>query len=451
MKLIDAISKHTCKVGVIGLGHVGLTVAAAFADRGFTVFGCDLIQRLVKSMMSGNLKLCEPELAEMVNRAVKSGGLSATTDSSDIVPSCDVLIICVQTPVSRKRKPDLSFLRSACETVGQSLKRESLVLIMSSVPPAATTEMSRTLEKVSGLRCGKDFWLAYCPERMAPGSSVRDFINNDRVIGGFDTQSARLASRLLQEVVRGKMFLTDSSTAEIVKLAENTFRDVNIAFANELALICEQDGVDVQEVVKLANTHPRVNIHKPSCGVGGPCLPKDPYLLLAGAKQHTKHSIIRCSRRLNSSMESNIISKVLTALRIAKKDVDRSRVSVLGVTYKKGSDSVANSPAKIVIQELLSLGAQVNVYDPLSAESFGGDRCEKMYEAIANTDCLVILTDHSEFASLDLRKVNQLMNKPACLVDGRRIIDASNAASIGIMYFAIGLANKKQLADNCLS
>ena len=334
MKLIDAISKHACKVGMVGLGRVGLTVATIFADSGFAVFGCDVIPRRVKSIMSRNLKLSELELAKIASKAVKCGKLSATTDCLKVAKSCDIMIICVQTPVSKDHQPDLSFLRSACETVGRGLRKDNLVIIMSSVPPGTTKEMSKILEKISGLICGKDFWLAYCPERLAPGSSVRDFMSNGRIVGAFDARSARLASRLFQEVAMGEVVSTDTLTAEIVKLAENTFRDVNIAFANELALICEQDGADVQEVIKLANTHPRVNIHSPSCGVGGPCLPKDPYLLLPG-KQHTEHSLIECSRRLNSSMESHTVSKVLTALRIAQKEVNRSAISVLGVATRK--------------------------------------------------------------------------------------------------------------------
>jgi len=301
---------------------------------------------------------------------------------------------------------------------------------------------SAKLESISGLSCGSDFWLSYCPERLTPSDSVRDFINNDRIIGGFDAQSTRLASHLFRQVIKGEVLLTDSLTAETVKLAENTFRDVNIAFANELALICEQYGVDVQEVIKFANTHPRVNVHRPSCGVGGPCLPKDPYLLLARAKQHTKDSVIKCSRRLNSFMELHTLSKVLTALRITKKDVNPSRISVLGVTYKKGSDDITNTPAMSIIKKLLSLGAQVNVYDPRCAESFGGKRCKGPYEAIADTDCLLILTDHKEFASLNLKKVKEIMNKPACIVDGRRVINPVEAASVGIMYFGIGLGKK---------
>jgi len=445
MKLLEAISKHTCKIGVVGLGHVGLTVAAVFADRGFTVFGCDLIRSQVKSIMSGNLKLFELGLAKMVNNNVKSGKFSATTDCLNVAKTCEIMIICVQTPLSRDQQPDLSFLRSACETVGHGMTKQKLVLIMSSVPPGTTTEMSRILERVSGLSCEKDFWLSYCPERLTPGNSVRDFINSDRIIGGVDAQSTRLTSHLFQEVVKGKVFLTNSLTVEIAKLAENTFRDVNIAFANELALICEQDGVDVQEVVRLANTHPRVNIHRPGCGVGGPCLPKDPYLLLVKAKQHTEHSLIRCSRRLNSFMESHTISMILTALRLAKKDVTGSRISVLGVTYKKGTSDVRGAPSKFIIQELLRLGAHVNVYDPLCTECFGGKNCTGPYEAIANTDCLVILTDHREFASLNLWKVKEIMNKPACLVDGRRVINPAKVKSIGIRYYGIGFGKRNKV------
>lgn len=446
MALGDTISKHTCNVGVIGLGHVGLTVAAVFADKGFAVFGCDVIPQRVKGIMSQNLKLSEFELAEIVDKAVKCGKLSATTNCSGVTKSCEIVILCVQTPVTRNHQPDLSFLRSATNTVGQALKKGSLVLIMSSVPPGTTKKMLTLLETTTGLTCGKDFWLAYVPERLAPGRSVQDFINNRRIIGTSDAQSARLARRLLQEVVNGEIFSTDVWTAEIVKLAENTFRDVNIAFANELALVCEQHGVDVQEVIKLANTHHRVNIHNPGCGVGGPCLPKDPYLLLAG-KQPTAHSIIRYSRHLNASMESHVVSKVLAALETTKKNVNHARISVLGVAYKKASDDSTNAPAKSIIRALRRRGAEVTVYDPHCPESFGGIKCKGLYEAIAHTDCVLILTDHAEFASLDLARVKEIMNAPACIVDGRRLISPAEATSAGILYFGVGLGKNVNSGD----
>jgi len=450
LNLFEAISKRTCKIGVIGLGYVGITTAGVFANQGFTVFGCDLIQSIVKSVVSGNFICSESELAEMVNNAVKSGKLWATTDSSDLAKSCDVIVICVPTPLSREHKADLSFLQSACETVAHALTKEKLVIIESTVPPATIMKISAMLEGISGLSCGNDFWLSYCPERLTPSDSVRDFINNDRIIGGFDAQSTRLASHLFRQVIKGEVVLTDSLTAETAKLAENAFRDANIAFANELALICEQVGTDVKEVIKLTNTHPRVNIHAPGCGVGGACLPKDPYFLLAAAKQHTEHSVIRCSRRLNSFMESHTLSMILTALRLAKKDVDDSRISVLGLSYKKGTNDTRNAPSKFIIHELLRLGAQVNTYDPLSTESFDGKKCATPYEAIANTDCLVILTDHNEFASLDLERVKEIMNNPACIVDGRRLISPARANSIGIRYYGIGVRERSQPDDETL-
>ena len=450
MNLFEAISNRTCKIGVLGLGHVGLATAGVFANQGFMVFGCDLIQRIVKSVMSGNFNHPKSDLAEMINNAVESGRLWATTDPSGVARSCDVIMICVPTPLSRQHKADLSFLKSACETVGHALTREKLVIIESTVPPGTIKRVSTMLESMSGLSCGKDFWLSYCPERLTPSDSIRDFVKNDRIIGGFDAQSTRLASHLFRQVVKGQLLLSDSVTAETAKLAENAFRDVNIAFANELALICEQVGTDVKEVIKLANTHRRVNIHAPGCGVGGACLPKDPYFLLAAAKQHAEHSVIRCSRSLNSFMESHTVSTILTALRLAKKDVDDSRISVLGVSYKKGTDETRNTPARFVIQELLRLGAQVSTYDPLSTESFGGRKCTTPYEAIANTDCLVILTDHNEFASLDLQKVKKIMRNPACIVDGRRVIDPARANSFGIKYYGIGVRERSQPDDTSL-
>lgn len=442
MNLYGKISEHSCNIGVIGLGHIGLTLASVLANEGFKVLGCDLIHGLVKEINSGRFKHSELEIADIVNNAVRSGKLWATTDSLNVARSCDIVIICVQTPLSKTYKPDLSFLRSACKTVGRALSKGKLIILESSIPPGTTLKTSKMLESMSGLSCGRDFWLSNCPERLSPGNSVRDFVNNDRIIGGLDSQSAQLAGHLFRQIVKGKLFLTDSVSSEIVKLAENTFRDVNIAFANELALICEQDGVDILEVTRLANTHPRVNIHMPGCGVGGPCLPKDPYLLLAEAKQPAKHSVIKCSRHINSFMESHTLSMVLTALRLAKKDVAGSQISILGVTYKKGTSDARYSPSKFIIQELMRLGAQVNVYDPLCSESFGGKKSTGLYEAIANTDCLVILTDHSDFASLDLYKVKEIMNKPACMVDGRRVISPAIANSAGIRYYGIGFGKE---------
>ena len=438
MNLFDAISKRACKIGVIGLGHVGTTVAGVFANQGFTVLGCDLIRSVVKSINSRNLKLLEPKLAEIINNTVKSGKLWATTDAIDVAKSSDVIIICVQTPVDKQDRADLSFLRCACEVVGHTLVNGKLVIIESSVPPGTTMKMSAILESVSGLTCGKEFWLSYCPERLSPGNSFRDFINNDKIIGGLDPQSTQLASHLFRQVVKGKIFLTDSLTAEIMKLAENTFRDVNIAFANELALICEHYGADVQEVIKLANTHPRVRIHHPGC-VGGPCLPKDPYLLLSQiGPNNFKSNIVVDARRLNDYMPNHITKLTINALREAGKSVENSKIVIFGTAYKGEVKEARNSPAGKVIHKLMSLRGKVVVYDPYCNESFGARKAGDLMEAARGADCILILTDHKEFSKLELPRIKALMKENPILVDGRRIINPVEAKSQGFIYVAIG-------------
>jgi UDP-N-acetyl-D-mannosaminuronic acid dehydrogenase len=439
MDLFDAISKRACKIGVIGLGYVGTTIASVFANRGFIVLGCDVNRSVVKNITSENLELPEPELAEMIATAVKSGKLWATIDSSDVVRSCDIIIICVQTPITRKHKPNLSFLRSACETIGRTLMRGKLVIIESTVPPKTTRKMSAMLESISGLSCGKDFWLSYCPERLAPSNAVRDFINNNKIIGGVEAQSTRLATHLFRQVVKGKIFLTDSLTAEIAKLAENTFRYVNIAYANELALICEQYEADVKEVINLANTHPRVNINKPGCGVGGPCLSKDTYLLFDSIKtKNFRPAIVLASRRLNDYMPEYITKLTVDALGKIGKSVENSKIAVFGTAYKGEVNDARNSPAEEIIRKLISLRARVVVYDPYCNESFGANKANDIMEAVRRADCIVIATDHKAFGELELPRIKVLMKEKPIIVDGRRIINPVEAERQGFMYVAIG-------------
>ena len=285
MNLFDTILQRNCKIGVFGLGQVGATVAGVFSNHGFDVFGCDVKVELVAAINSGKLDLPEKKLSDMIKDAVLSGSFVATTDASEVASSSDVLIICVQTPISAKNEPDLSFLNSIFKIIGSTIKSEKLIIIESTIPPGTSRRIAQMIEQLSGLRCGKDFWFSYCPERLTPGNSVTELYNNEKLIGGIDQHSAILAKNLYSHIIQSNILLTDIVNAELSKLSENTFRAVNIAFANELALICEQYEADVMDVIKLANTHPRVNIHIPGCGVGGPCLPKDPHLLLSAVKK----------------------------------------------------------------------------------------------------------------------------------------------------------------------
>ncbi|UCE10709.1 MAG: nucleotide sugar dehydrogenase, partial [Candidatus Thorarchaeota archaeon] len=339
--LVGKIREKKARLVVMGLGRVGLPTAAVLANEGFRVAGVDVRQEILRDVSLGRSHFMEPDLEKMIANAVKNGKL-AVTDDPLAVKKADIILICVQTPVTEHRKPDLSYLRKACESIATSLSPGKLVIVKSSVPPGTTRNVvARILEAGSRLRCGEDFWLAHCPERLTPGEALRDFTKNVRIIGGYDETSAEIAAAFYRDQ---ETLITDATTAEVAKLSENTFRDVNIAFANELALMCERIGVDVMEVRKLANTHPRVNIHKPGCGVGGPCLPKDPLLLInsVGAKVARSARIVQSSRELNDFMPLHIVKMVVDALRRAGKRIDNSKIAVLGSAYKKESDQGYN-------------------------------------------------------------------------------------------------------------
>ena len=439
-ELVEIIRARKARLAVIGLGHVGLPAAAVFAGAGFQVTGVDLKKEVVEAVSSGKSHIREPGLDELVGRVVRQGRLKATTNIQQAAREADIVIMCVQTPVTQDKEPSLTYLGKACETVAEGLSKGKLVVVQSTVPPGTMKNfVVRIFEEGSGLKCGKDFWVANCPERIASGRAIQEFVENVRIVGGYNSESVEIAVELFKAVTKGEILTTDCTSAELAKLAENAFRDVNIAFANELALICEQMGSDAVEVIKLANTHPRVNIHKPGCGVGGPCLPKDPYLLLHPVKERGfKSRVIEPSRELNDYMSKHTVELVVKALRKLGKDVSESKVAVLGVAYKGEVDETRNSPAERIVRELMDLGAEVVVYDPCCEESFGAGRAQNVNEAVRGADCIVIATDHKMFGELELEKIRALMNENPALIDGRRVVNPSEANRQRFTYFGIG-------------
>jgi UDP-N-acetyl-D-mannosaminuronic acid dehydrogenase len=439
-QLISNIRRRKVKIAVIGLGHVGLPTAAIFASAGFRVIGADLNRDIVATVSKGNDPYLEPGLGTIIKKSVKTGELKTMTDSTMAVKESDAVIVCVQTPLTEDKKPDLAHLKSACAAVAKGLTSGKLVVIESSVPPRTTKDViAPLLEEKSGLVCGKDFWLAYCPERIAPGKAIQEFVENPRIVGGYNEDSAEIAAELFRKVVKGDVLVADCINAEVAKLAENTFRDVNIAFANELALICEHLGADVIEVIRLTNTHPRVNVHMPGCGVGGPCLPKDPYLLLHGVEMTGfKSRVIGSSRELNDFMPEHTVELVVKALKEAGKHIEKSKIAVLGVAYKEDVNDVNNSPAGRIIEKLRSLGAEVSVYDPYCEESFGGKKEANILDAIKDAECMVICTGHKILKELKFEKLKKFMGKNPAIVDGGRIINPVEAEKKGFRYYGIG-------------
>jgi UDP-N-acetyl-D-mannosaminuronic acid dehydrogenase len=436
---LERIRRRESSIAVLGAGYVGLTTATLLANAGFKVMAVDIKDKIVKTINRGACPIKEPELGALLKLNVDAGRLRATLNASEALQWADVTIICVQTPIGRYKEPDLSFLMDALRNVGKNLKKEMIVIISSTVPPKTIREIARTmLESLSNLKTEKDFYLAYVPERVAPGNVIKEFIEGPRIVGGIGSNSSRVVAELFRTVCKN-VIETDDAIAEVAKLAENIFRDVNIAFANELALICEKLGVDVINVIKIANTHPRVNIHQPGPGVGGPCLPKDPYLLVHGAKVKGAGSkIILASRRLNDYMPLHIVQKVIKGLTLTGKHIEKSKICILGTAYKGGVSDSRLSPSKKVIQQILKLGGEVTVYDPYCKENFGAKAAETLSAAAKGVDCIVVMTDHPEFKKLDLSMLKNLMNEKPIIVDGKRILDPTEAKKFNFTYIGVG-------------
>lgn len=438
--LLRKIREGTARIAVIGLGHVGLPTAVLFAEAGYPVAGVDAREDLVRSIASGSLRHDEPAMTARLGTVVGAGSLRVTTGLPAAAKQADVIIICVQTPVTKNRTPDLRFLTRACRLLGAHLSRGHLVVLESTVPPGTTREVASLLEQRSGLTSGTDFWVAHCPERMAPGNGLHELATNPRLIGGLDHAGTQAAASLFGRVSKGEVITTTAGTAELAKLAENTYRAVNIAFANELAVLCEGIGLNVAEVIRLANSHPRVRIHQPGPGVGGPCVPKDPNLLLhAARKNRLRLQVVLAARSTNDRMPVHVGGLIGKALAHLGDRNGTPRVAVLGTAYKAGVSSALGSPSEQVIRELMASGADVVVHDPCSRETFGARAAGTLAEAVTGSDCIVIMTDHDEYKSMDLASLRRVMTAGAAIVDTRRILNPADAAGCGFSYFGLGI------------
>ncbi len=396
---------------VVGIGYIGLPTAAVIAQSGIKVTGVDINHHLVDGIRQGVCDSIEPGLAELVTDVVRRGALTADT----VVPESDVYIIAVPTPFEGGFKPDLSYVRSAALSVAPVLKKGTLVVVESTIPVGATEQVARWLaaarpdlrfSKRSGGASGPpDVLVAHSPERILPGQMLRELTANDRIIGGVCAQSAEAARAFYRTFVKGECLATDSRTAELCKLAENSFRDVNIAFANELAGICDETHVDVWELISLANRHPRVNILKPGPGVGGHCIAVDPWFIVSQLAD--KSRLIREARWINSARPRQVVGKVLDACRQS----NVRSVSCLGLAYKADVDDFRESPAIEVTADLVheleiaGLDVKVQATDPNlrqgRPEGLGDSTVAIVdLETALAADILVLLVDHREFAAI---------------------------------------------------
>jgi UDP-N-acetyl-D-mannosaminuronic acid dehydrogenase len=436
----EEIQRKSCKIGIIGLGYVGLPMATVLANRGYTVLGGDISSAVVEKVNSGQTPVNEAGLQRMLAEAVSSGRLKATLDTGRVARESDIIIVVVQTPIDEDKKPDLSYLEKALETVAENLHKEKLVIIESTIPPGTTKHMVVPILQNSGLVAGGDFYLAYSPERAMPTKTLEEIQKNDRIVGGINEESALLAEALYSNVTSGDVITTDIATAEIVKVIENTYRDVNIALANEIAILCERLGVDAIKAIKLANRHPRVNIHMPGPGVGGHCVPKDPYFLISKADElGVELKVITSARKVNEAMPKHMLRIIEKALKGVNKRVEDAKVAVLGIAYKGNTDDIRGTPSKEIIEGLMKANCEVFSHDPFVSQDFGGKFSNDLNEVARDADCLVILTDHDLYKKLDLKKLSKMLRKPGVVVDGRRILDPRIVEGEGLRYFGVGL------------
>ena len=374
------------KVAIIGMGYIGLPTAALIASKGFKVIGVDINQDIVDTTNSGESHFAEPDLEGLLRYVVEQKLLQATT----VMQPADVYIITVPTPIKENNEPDISFVKSATKAIIPHLKKDNLIIIESTCPVGTTTTIS---QEIFTARPDLDGHLnvAYCPERILPGNMLYELENNSRIIGGMNKRSSEKAMSFYSNFVKGNLIINNSRTAELCKLAENAFRDVNIAFANELSFICDDLDINVWELIKLTNMHPRVNILRPGPGVGGHCIAVDPWFIVHSCPGNTR--LIKAARETNNLKPQYVVKKIAKE---AKK-LNHPTISCLGLSYKENTDDLRESPAITIIEELIKLEiGTITLCEP-NIKSHKRYNTVDIETSIKESDIIVILVKHKEF------------------------------------------------------
>jgi UDP-N-acetyl-D-mannosaminuronic acid dehydrogenase len=382
---------------VIGLGYIGLPTAAVLGSRGYKIHGVEINVNAVETINSGKAHIVEPDLDILVRGVVTTGNLKAYTEPA----ASDIFIICVPTPLTAEKKPHLDYVRSATKSIIPFLKKGNLVILESTSPPGTTEMIADLIYQDSNFAKG-DIHFAHAPERVLPGKILREVVENDRIVGGIDDPSTEKAAAFYGTFVTGKLLKTHCRTAEAAKLVENAFRDTNIAFANELSLFSEQMGLDVWELIRLANHHPRVNILTPGPGVGGHCIAVDPWFLVDCAPEITR--LIRTAREVNEAKPRWVVQKVIEK---AERFKDPT-IACLGLAYKPNIDDLRESPAVEIVGELQQKNiGTLKIVEP-NIEHHDDFELSSLSEALESADIVLLLVGHEEFLTMSQ---NQLAEK----------------------------------------
>jgi len=398
---------ETLDICVMGLGYIGLPTASLLATKGHRVLGVDVNASVVATISRGDIHLKEPDLDILVRSAVNSGKLSAALEPK----TSDVFIIAVPTPHHTDYRPDITYVESATRTIAPVIRAECLIILESTSPVGTTERVAEILkeQRPDLVKNGKpSFYVAHCPERVLPGRILYELVENQRIVGGIDPTSTEKAVQFYQSVVNGEVFSTDSRTAEMCKLVENSYRDVNIAFANELSILCYRFGVNVRELIRLANKHPRVNILSPGPGVGGHCLAVDPWFIVWADPENAK--LIRTAREVNDSKVEWVCDRVRERARRFRDPV----IACLGLTYKQDIDDLRESPALEITRKLRAeFGDGVLAVEP-NVKEFPELGLTDLETALRKADIVVGLVPHREFMRLDPERLKDRIVIDTC-------------------------------------
>lgn len=435
-ELITKIKNKSANIGIIGLGYVGLPLAIAFGKK-FNVVGYDINEKIVNYLLSGKshiLDVPDDDIKKYLNKSFYP------TNESKELNKCDYIIICVPTPLTEKKEPDLSYIKSACATIAKFLKKGQFIILESTTYPGTTEEVVVPMLEETGLKARKDFGVAYSPERIDPGNKKYTVEKIPKVVGGINEECTEIAAMLYGSIIEKVIKVKDTRTAEAVKMMENIFRNVNIALVNELALIFEKMGIDTWEVIDAASTKPYGFMpFYPGPGIGGHCIPLDPYYMSYKAKKYGFiPRFIETSGEINEFMKIHAINLLENGLKKVDKNIYGAKVGVMGLAYKKNIDDPRESPSIKIIEELVNLGAHVKVYDPhvRSIKTKAGEfYSEKVIEdALRDSDGAVFVVDHDRFKEITLERIKELMTSNV-IVDCKNLFnDSKNCLVIGKGY-----------------
>jgi len=440
------------EIAVIGMGYVGIPCAVLLADvDGYHVTG---VQRQSKrsgwkidvlNQGKNPFEGDEPGLDELISKVVKKGTFKVT-DDFNILANMDIILVDVQTPTDDDHVPQYLSLKEVSTTIGKVMKRDCMVVIESTVAPGTTEHLVKPiLERESGMKAGTDFSLAFSYERVMPGKLLEYIVDMPRVIGGVDERSRTRAYDMYKNIVNKPLHVTDCMTAELSKTIENAYRDVNIAFANEMALVAESLGVNIYDIREFINERHDRHMHIPGAGVGGHCLPKDSWLLRHGLMEYGRKKVepdfISLARKINEYMPVHITSLALDALKDSGVEAPKSKVTILGVAYLENSDDIRNTPAYAVINALQLQGAEIICHDPHVRDFDAGVPVTRdLGEALTGSDAAIIVTKHREYCDMDLSKMKEQMRTPI-LIDGRNVYSREAVEGAGFVYKSVGKGN----------